>query len=395
MSTLSLSPAAPGHSVPAKGQQETPRSETEYPKEIDTVIRGTTPFRNILRGLISPLVASLLVLGFAGFVLMNWDRWIGLAATQTTDDAQIRAQTSRLSSRISGTVRAVAVQDFQQVREGDLLVELDPVDYKIAVDQAQAGVEAAEAVLANLDNQIALQKTTIEQAKAERESAAAKELQARQEYERQKNLLRTGNSPQQRAEQAIAAHVTANSNLRVADVAIEAQSLQLAVLRGNKKQRTAELAAARSGLKAAQLHLSYARITAPFDGIVGELQVQTGSYVGIGTSLVSLVPLREVHIIANYKETQLARIAPGQPVDILVDAAPDVTFKGYVERISPGSGSQFALLPPDNASGNFTKVVQRIPVRISFIQFQPQLERLRAGMSVTTRIQTSENGNRR
>ncbi|MFS8048719.1 HlyD family secretion protein [Rhizobium sp. BR 314] len=332
------------------------------------------------------MTALLLVLGFVGFVTVNWGKWTSLAATQTTDDAQIRAQTSRLASRITGTVRTVAVQDFQRVQTGDLLIEIDPTDYKIAADQAQAGVAAAEAALANLGNQLALQRITIKQAEAQRDAAAGKELQTRQENDRQQSLVQTGSTSRQIVEQAISAHVTAESNLRAAETAIEAQQLQLTILGVMQQQRRADLAAARSALEAAQVRLGYTRVVAPFDGTVGERQIQVGNYVGIGTSLISLVPQSTVHVIANYKETQLPRVVPGQPVEIAVDALPGVAFKGHVERVSPASGSQFALLPPDNASGNFTKVVQRIPVRISLDENQPSLDRLRAGMSVVTRI---------
>jgi len=347
-----------------------------------------SPFLKILRGLIAPLTAVILVLGFVGLATVNWGKWTTLAATQTTDNAQIRAQTSRLASRIAGTVHYVAVQDFQRVHAGDLLIELDPTDYRIAADQAKAGVAAAEASLANLDNQLAQQRITIKQAEAQRDAAAGKELQARLENDRQQSLVQTGSTSRQIVEQAISAYVTAQSSLRAAETAIDAQKLQLTILGVMQQQRTAELAAARSALEAAQVRLGYTRVVAPFDGIVGERQIQAGNYVGIGTSLISLVPQATVHVIANYKETQLSRVVQGQPVEIAVDALPGFAFKGHVERVSPASGSQFALLPPDNASGNFTKVVQRIPVRISLDENQPSLDQLRAGMSVVTSIHT-------
>ena len=256
------------------------------------------------------------------------------------------------------------------------------------VAQAQANLVAAEAALANLDNQIGLQRATILQAEAEQASAAAKELEARQELDRQNSLLPTGAGTRQKVEQAMAAHVTAQSNLRSADAAIVAQKHQLNVLFGTKKQREAELEAVRSALDAARLHLGYTRIVAPFDGVVGERQAQIGNYVAVGTNLISLVPLPHVHVIANYKETQLPNVVPGQPVDISVDGLPSMTFHGRVDRLSPASGSLFALLPPDNATGNYTKVVQRIPVRIALDPDQPALDRLRPGMSVISSIRT-------
>jgi membrane fusion protein (multidrug efflux system) len=174
--------------------------------------------------------------------------------------------------------------------------------------------------------------------------------------------------------------------VRASRAVIAAQRHQLEVLAGTKKQRTADLLGAQASLAAARLRLGYTKIVAPFDGVVGERQVQPGDYVNIGSSLINIVPLPNVYVIANYKETQLTRVRPGQPVEITIDTFPDQTLHGTVERVSPASGSQFALLPPDNATGNFTKVVQRIPVRIALDKGQPLLP----GMSAVTRIRVDE-----
>ena len=171
---------------------------------------------------------------------------------------------------------------------------------------------------------------------------------------------------------------------------ISAQRHQLDVLNGTKQQRAADLQGAKAVLTAARLKLGYTRITAPFDGIVGQRQVQPGDYVNIGSNLIAVVPLPNVYVIANYKETQLTHVRPGQPVDVRVDTFSTERLRGRVARIAPASGSQFALLPPDNATGNFTKVVQRVPVRIEFEKDQPLLDRLLPGMSVVTRIHTTE-----
>ena len=171
---------------------------------------------------------------------------------------------------------------------------------------------------------------------------------------------------------------------------IAAERHQLEVLSGTKKQRAADLLGAKAALAAAKLRLGYTKIVAPFDGVVGERLVQPNDYVNIGTNLINVVPLPDVYIIANYKETQLTNVKPGQPVDITVDTFSAEKLHGRVERIAPASGSQFALLPPDNATGNFTKVVQRIPVRIAIDKGQALLERLLPGMSVETRIHTDE-----
>ena len=332
----------------------------------------------------------LVAFGFIALATLRWDGWVGSATIQTTNDAYIRAELTRLSSRVAGEVITVAVNDFQRVKAGDLLVQIDPADYVAQVAQAEAGVAGAQAALDNLSNQVELQYATIAQAEAALVSAAAQEVEARQEQERQQSLSQTEAGTRQKLEQATAAFAKAGADVRASRAVIAAQRHQLEVLSGTKKQRAADLEGAKATLSAAKLRLGYTKIVAPFDGVTGERQVQPGDYVNIGTNLINVVPLPNVYVIANYKETQLTRVRPGQGVDITVDSFPNEKLHGRVERIAPASGSQFALLPPDNATGNFTKVVQRVPVRIQLDKNQPLLERLLPGMSVVTRIDTGE-----
>ncbi len=339
-----------------------------------------------------PLFAVLAALGFIALATARWDEWTGSAAIQTTNDAYVRADLTRLSSRVAGEVLTVAVDDFQHVKAGDLLVQIDPADYQAQVAQAEAGVAGAQAALDNLANQVELQYATIAQAEAQQVSAAALEVEARQEQERQQSLSQTEAGTRQKLEQATAAFAKAEADVRASRAFIAAQKHQLEVLSGTKKQRAADLEGAKATLAAAKLKLGYTRIAAPFDGVTGERQVQAGDYVNIGTNLINVVPLPNVYVIANYKETQLTRVKPGQPVDLTVDSFSNEKLHGRVERISPASGSQFALLPPDNATGNFTKVVQRIPVRIELDRNQPLLQRLLPGMSVVTNIHTEDAG---
>jgi membrane fusion protein (multidrug efflux system) len=280
----------------------------------------------------------------------------------------------------------VAFKDFQRVKAGDLLVQIDPADYEAQVAQAQAGVEGAKATLDNLANQVELQYATIAQGEAQRASAEALQVETQDEQNRQQILTQTQAGTRQKLEQAVADNAKAEADVRASRALIAAQRHQLEVLAGDKKLRAADVLAAQATLTAAKLRLGYTRIVAPFDGVVGEREVQPADYVNIGTNLVSIVPLPDVYVIANYKETQLTRVRPGQPVEITVDSFPDQTLRGRVERISPASGSQFALLPPDNATGNFTKVIQRIPIRIALDKGQPLLDRLLPGMSAVTRI---------
>ncbi|ULL01258.1 HlyD family secretion protein [Bradyrhizobium sp. I71] len=335
-----------------------------------------------------PLFAVIVALAFVALATLRFDEWVGNAVVQTTNDAYVRADLTRLSSRVSGEVLSVGVTDFQRVKAGDLLIQIDPADYEAQVAQAEAAVAAAQAALDNLANQIELQYATIAQAQAARLSAEAMEVEARQEQERQQSLSQSESGTRQRLEQAVAAYAKAQADVRASRAVIAAQQHQLEVLQGTRKQRAADVEAAKATLAGTKLKLGYTRITAPFDGVVGERQVQPGDYVNIGTNLINVVPLPKVYVIANYKETQLTHVAPGQPVEITVDSFPREKLRGRVERIAPATGAQVALLPPDNATGNFTKVVQRIPVRIQFDDGQPLLARLVPGMSVVTSIDT-------
>ena len=335
-----------------------------------------------------PLFAVIVALGFVALATQRFDEWVGNAVVQTTNDAYVRAELTRLASRVSGEVLTVGVTDFQRVKAGDLLIQIDPADYEAQVAQSEAAVAAAQAVLDNLANQIELQYATIAQAQAARLSAEAMEVEARQEQERQQSLTQTESGTRQRFEQAVAGYAKAQADVRASRAVIAAQQHQLEVLQGTRKQRAADLEATKATLASAKLKLGYTKVSAPFDGVVGERQVQPGDYVNIGTNLINVVPLPKVYVIANYKETQLTHVAPGQPVEITVDGFPREKLRGRVERIAPATGAQVALLPPDNATGNFTKVVQRIPVRIQFDDNQPLLARLVPGMSVVTSIDT-------
>ena len=365
-------------------------SPTVHASTSQPTATSPSPLRIMWRRLGVAIFAVLLALGFVALATIRWDAWVGAAATQVTDDAYVRSDLTHLSSRIAGEVRVVAVNDYQRVKAGDLLVEVDPADYQAQVAQAEAGVGAAQAALDNLANQVELQYATIAQGEAERVSAEAHALEAKQEQDRQEALLQTSSGTRQRVEQTVADYARAQADVKASRAVIAEERHQLEVLAGTKKQRAADLQAAVAALTAARLRLGYTRIVAPFDGVVGEREVQPNDYVNVGTNLISVVPLPNVYVIANYQETQLTRVVPGQPVDVSIDTFPHERLTGRVERIAPASGSQFALLPPDNATGNFTKVVQRIPVRIQFDKDQSLLSSLRPGMSVVTKIHTDE-----
>jgi membrane fusion protein, multidrug efflux system len=375
------------HAAPAQTEAYAATSDKPDPGSHGTA-KAAAPSRT-LRKLVIPLAAIAVVITLVLVASFHWDAWVGTAGVQTTDNATVHAEMSTLSARVSGNVRRVAVQDFQRVKAGEVLMEIEPADYDTVVDQAEAKVAAAQADLDILEDQKAHQRAVIAQAEAQHQSARARELEMRQERKRQETLLSGGLAgTKQKVEQATAAHDTASSNLAASAAAIETQRRQLEILNRQQSLLSANLRGAEADLAAAKLRLGYTRIIAPFDGVVGERQVQEGDYVNVGTNLIAVVPLPNVYVVANYKETQLTHVTQGQPVEITVDMFPDLVLRGRVVRLSPASGATFALLPPDNATGNFTKVVQRIPVRIEFDPGQPLLEQLRPGMSVVTRIVT-------
>ena len=350
-----------------------------------TVPGGALVFH--LRRLLIP-VACIAVVGAAlVFANLRWDAWAAGAPMQATDDAYIHADVSVMSARVGGNVLAVAVHDYESVKAGDPLVEIDPADYQAEVEAAEAAVAGARAALANLKNQEALQAALVSQAEAEQTSAVAIATEMQEEFDRQGTLLKGGLvGTVRQVEQATANLAKASAEVTAAGAAVVAQKRQLDVLVGQEASLRAGLDAAQANLKTARLKLSYTKVVAPFDGTVGTRLVQVGDYVNVGTNLIAVVPIPAVYVMANFKETQLTRVEPGQPVDITVDTFPGTVLRGRVERLSPASGAVFALLPPDNATGNFTKVVQRIPVRIAFEPDQPLVAKLRAGMSVEARI---------
>jgi membrane fusion protein (multidrug efflux system) len=379
--------------APAAGATRSPPPAPPAPAATPQPVSPAAPVSQSSWGrLVIPLLAVLAAFGFLLLATLRWDAWVGSAVIQTTNDAYIKADLTQLSSRVAGEVLTVAVNDFQRVKAGDLLIQIDPADYQAQVAQAQAGVVGAQAALDNLANQIELQYATIAQAEAQQASALAQDVEARQEQERQQSLTQTESGTRQKLEQATAAYARAQADVRASRALIAAQRHQLEVLSGTRQQRAADLQGAKAALAAARLKLGYTKITAPFDGVVGQRQVQPNDYVNIGSNLIAVVPLPNVYVIANYKETQLTRVRPGQPVDVTVDTFSSEKLRGRVARVAPASGSQFALLPPDNATGNFTKVVQRVPVRIEFDKGEPLLDRLLPGMSVITRIHTDEAG---
>jgi membrane fusion protein, multidrug efflux system len=330
------------------------------------------------------LLAAVIVALF----ITRWDVWVGASVRQTTDDANLRSDITPLSAKIEGYIRRVPVNDFQQVKQGDLLVEIEDDDYRARLAQAEAELAGAEAAIANLKSRKALQHTQIAEAQDAINATQADVDRTHKEAVRQQTLLATTFGTPQKVEQAVAEERRFQANLSRGEAALAAAQRQMAVLDTEEGQLRAAAKAKQAMVDLAKIEVGYTRITAPIDGMVSERGVRTGQYVHDGTQVISVVPLHNVWVIANYKETQLTHVKISQRAEITIDTFPGIVVTGRVDSISPASGSQFALLPPDNATGNFTKVVQRIPVKITLDPSHPLDGRLRPGMSVIATIRT-------
>ena len=363
---------------------------------------------------ITPVLVVLLAVAVLVTVSNSWNSWEGGKAEQVTDDAYVRGDLTPLGTKVAGIVSAVHVSDYQQVHKGDLLVELQDSDYRAQVAQATAGVAAGKAAIENNRRQKQLQQAKIDRAlaavvEAQAEIAAAQAgIAAAQadldrtlaERQRQEALLETSSTTHQRVEQAVAAEQgsraqlasrqasfdQATAALSSAQSAVEAERRGLDVLNSAELQLIADLEAKQAALAIAQVNLGYTRIEAPADGVVGERQVRPGQLVGPGTPVIAFID-KTKWVQANYRETQLTNVRVGDPAEIRIDEYPGETIRGKVVEIAPASGSQFALLPPDNATGNFTKVVQRIPVKIA-LDDADLAANLRPGLSVTATVRT-------
>jgi membrane fusion protein (multidrug efflux system) len=306
----------------------------------------------------------------------------------STDDAYVDAHSALISPKVAGYVAEVTVDDNERVKAGQVIARIDPRDFQTALDHARANVAAAEATIATLTEQIAQQKLAVEQARQMLASDQAALVFAQQDARRYTDLQRTGYGTLQRAQQTQSDLTQRQAKLDADRTAVAGAQKQVDVLGAQLAQARAALAQQQATQHQAELNLGYTTITAPFDGTVGVRTAQIGQYVQPGTQLMAIVPLHAVYVTANFMETQLTQVQAGQPVTLAVDTFPGTVVHGHVESIAPASGQQFALLPPDNATGNFTKIVQRIPVKIALEQGDPLAGRLRPGMSVEPTIDT-------
>jgi membrane fusion protein, multidrug efflux system len=397
------------------------------------------PKQWLMPALVLLMAAAILVL-----ITGNWNAWASGRPEQKTDDAYTRSDLTPLSTKVAGLVGAVAVSDYQEVKAGDLLIQLKDDDFRAQVQQADAGVAAGEDALINNQRQKALQdarilqaeagiraaeaditaahagveaaNSTLANARSALEGTKADVTRTELEQRRQEALIATESATRQKLEQAtadalrfraqqtsreseisaaMAQQASREADLKKAEAELasrtaelEAQKRQRAVLDSQELLLKSDLNAKRASLALAQTNLGYTRIVAPENGRVGERKVLPGQMVNPGTQVISLVQ-DDVWVQANYRETQVRRMHPGDSASIRVDAFPGLVLSGKVDHLSPASGSQFALLPPDNATGNFTKIVQRVPVKIVLDRGQSGLDRLRAGLSVIARVYTN------
>jgi membrane fusion protein (multidrug efflux system) len=306
----------------------------------------------------------------------------------STDDAYVQAHSVLISPKVSGYISEAPVDDNDTVNAGQVLARIDPRDYQTALDQARANVRAAQASIDTLNQQIGQQTLTVEQARQLVVSDQAALVFSQQDFRRYTDLEKTGFGTVQRAQQAQADIRQKAAALRHDTSGVGAAEKQIGVLQAQLAQANATLGQQQAMEHQAELNLSYTTITTPVDGTVGVRTLRVGEYVQPGTQLMAVAPLQAVYVVANYKETQLTDVRSGQPVAIDIDTFPGTTVHGHVDSVAPASGQEFALLPPDNATGNFTKIVQRIPVKIDIDKGDPLLGRLRPGMSVEPTIDT-------
>ncbi|UYF98603.1 HlyD family secretion protein [Halomonas sp. GD1P12] len=334
------------------------------------------------------LVIGLIALVALGWWLVGW--WQVGRFMIDTDNAYIRTDSVAVSAELSARVVDVAVIENQAVEQGDLLVQLDDASYRDQLNQARAQQAVAAASFAQSQRQVALQQAAIDQARTQVDAAQADVDRARSHLARSSSLAANNYGSRQQREDDESALRVAEANLASRRAAVVSAERQLAVAESDVTRAEASQEAAAADLAYAQHQLDKTRLTAPRDGVIGNLRVKTGALAQPSLTLMQLVPIESAYVSANYKETQLERIRLGQPAAVHLDAYPDITFEGVVESLSPATGTEFSLLPQDNATGNFNKIVQRVPVRIRVTGPRESLGLLRAGLSVVPEIDTRD-----
>jgi membrane fusion protein (multidrug efflux system) len=334
------------------------------------------------------LAAILVLVAAGGWSTLRWSqewRWM-----ESTDDAYVDGDVTAISPKVAGHVLDLVARDNRPVSKGDVLLRIDDRDYRARVEEATAQVKARLAQLIQIDDKVAVQEAVITQSGASISAARAEMVRAKADFERSRRLVREDYVSRQRFDLSQADAARAEASLTGSGAGLQAARRQLSVLGSERHVAMAQLEQAKAALSIAETDLEAATIRAPADGVVGNRAVREGQYVRPGQMLLAVVPLDHVWIDANFKETQIGRMKPGNRVEIKVDAFPGAVIGGTVDSFAPASGAKFSLLPPENATGNFTKVVQRIPVRIKVDPDTPLAGQLRPGLSVVVKVDTRD-----
>lgn len=334
------------------------------------------------------LILGSAVVGLAALAYLATNWWTIGRFQVTTDDAYVTARAATIAPKVAGYIAAITVADNAAVKAGDLIARIDPGDYQLAVRAARDATETQRAMIARIGKQISAQRSTVDQAQAQLLAAKAGAIKAAQDMKRQTELATRRINSAQALDAAQSANEQAKANVTGVEAALAAASGAVGVFDAQRVEAESQLRQAETALAKAERELTFTELRAPFDGVIGNRGVQVGDYVQPAQRLASLVPMDALSIDANFKETQLARLKPGQRVRIAVDADAACSLEGVVESFSPAAGSVFSLLPPDNATGNFTKIVQRVPVRIALPAEARQACLLRPGMSVVVSVNT-------
>jgi membrane fusion protein, multidrug efflux system len=336
------------------------------------------------------LLAGAVLVGLTAGGTYGWHWWTVGRFQETTDNAFLQADKVTVAPKVAGFISAVLVTDNQPVKAGDVIATIDDADYRVAIAEAQADLDKSVAQLEGYKAAVVQQQAQVETSRADIMNAEAALTFAQQEAARSEDLLNRGAGTTQRAQQTRSDLLQRQGTLAKSRSALVAAEKQVITYEALAKSAIATIAGAQAKLDQAKLNLSYTTVRAPIDGVVGDRSVRVGQLVQAGINLLTVVPMgRDIYLLANFKETQIGRMTQGQPVTFTVDAFGNHEFRGKVESFSPGTGAQFALLPPENATGNFTKIVQRIPVKIRLAD-DPLLAQLRPGLSVEATVKTRE-----
>ena len=370
-------------SGPATQRQSAPATATEQGAPATQAPEPKKP-RSLKRPIILAVLAA--ASAFGAYEGHGW--WTNGRFMVSTEDAYVQADITILSAKVSGYVDSVAVSNNQSVKAGDLIAKIDEGDYRLALQSAKDKLATQQSAIVRIGRQVEAAAAAVAQADAQIAAAQAELERAQGDYARQLQLSRSDYTSRAALENAKAARDRADANVRSAEAAFAAARANVDVLTAQQNEGQRLAAELQTSVQKAERDLSFTEIRAPVDGVIGNKAIEVGTFVQPGARLAALVPLNSVHVDANFKETQLASLKPGQKVHIEVDAFPDSDIVGTVESVSPASGAVFSLLPPENATGNFTKIVQRVPVRVVV---SPEVARqgiLRPGLSVVVDVDT-------